>query len=645
VPRLALSQPASAVQSLIRQAARPTRILLLYQQQAETQPMVDFTKQLRSTLSREVDGPVEFYQESLDLDRFKGRERSSLSDYFSEKYRGFALDVIVPVGSRALQYAVDELDEVLPDVPIVFALCASPQTNPASLPARATGRLAPPSRFEPTLQMAHRLQPDAERVVVIGGVGRADSASVSAAVHAVTASRDPLPLTVLQGPSLDVLLATLRRIPHRSIVLFANYRQDARGQSFEPVDIVGSIAHASAAPMYTQLDSYLGEGVVGGSMLRIEDEGSRTGRLVIRVLRRRPTDPMPPVEAIGHDYVVDWRQLRRFGLSESALPPGTEVLYREPTLWQRHRTVVLGTIGVIIAELLLIGTLLAERRRRIRAQAETQEQQDHAEETRRQVAHMGRVAMLGELAATMSHEIRQPLAAIRANAETGARLAARGAVDDMDAEGLYAEIFDAIISDNTLASDIITRVRALVRREALPQRPVDLNEVCLTAARLLEYEAKTRHAQVELSLDPDLPSAVGDPIQFQQVVLNLMMNALDASASAKSPRLTVRTMTCGEEIAVEVRDNGPGISEEHRAHLFESFYTTKRDGLGLGLAIAHSIVERHHGRVEAENGELGGAIFRIVVPGLRITRVNPADARLEFAADVPVARLLDEAQS
>ena len=93
------------------------------------------------------------------LDRFKGRERSSLSEYFSEKYHGFALDVIVPVGGRAFQYAVDELDDVLPDVPIVFALCASPQTDPASLPARVTGRLATPSRFEPTLQMAHRLQP------------------------------------------------------------------------------------------------------------------------------------------------------------------------------------------------------------------------------------------------------------------------------------------------------------------------------------------------------------------------------------------------------------------------------------------------------------------------------------------------------
>jgi signal transduction histidine kinase len=310
--------------------------------------------------------------------------------------------------------------------------------------------------------------------------------------------------------------------------------------------------------------------------------------------------------------------------------------------WQRDRAIVLMTVGVIVAELLLIGTLLAERRRRIHAQAEAEEQHRHAEETRRQVAHMARVAMLGELAATMSHEIRQPLAAIRANAETGARLAARGAGDDADGDrAMYAEIFDAIVSDNTRASDIITRVRALVRREALPQRAVDLNEVCRTAARLLEYEAKTRHAQIALSLEPDLPSAVGDPIQFQQVVLNLMMNALDASASANSPRLIVRTKTCGEEIAVEVRDNGPGISEEHRAHLFESFYTTKRDGLGLGLAIAHSIVERHRGRVEAENAELGGAIFRIVVPGLRTIRVNSAEARLEFASDLPVAHLPD----
>jgi len=246
---LLLSAWAPRVAAPQRPAAKPTRVLVLYQQQAETQPMLDFTQRLRETISREFGAPVEFYQEAMDFDRFTGRERAtSLSDYLSDKYRGFGIDVVVPVGGRALRFTVEELDDVLPKVPIVFALCASPQTDPSSLPARVTGRLASASRFAPTLQMARRLQPDAERVVVVGGAGSADSVSVSAAVRAAAAFPDPLPLTVLQGLSLDVLLPKLRQLDRRSIVLFANYRRNDRGEVYEPLDIVGSIARASSAP-------------------------------------------------------------------------------------------------------------------------------------------------------------------------------------------------------------------------------------------------------------------------------------------------------------------------------------------------------------------------------------------------------------
>jgi signal transduction histidine kinase len=612
-----------------QRAGRPTHVLVLYQQQAETQPMLEFTQQLRLTITKELGSPVEFYQEALDFDRFAGREQSSpLVHYFDDKYRRFGVDVVVPVGGRALTFAVDQLGRVLPNVPIVFALCAEPQTDPAAQPENVTGRIASASRFVPTLWMARRLQPDAQRVVVVGGAGPTDSVSVSAAVSAAATLRDSVELTVLQGLPLDVLLPRLRQIPRRSIVIFANYRHDGRGQAFEPLDIVGSIARAASAPMYTQLGSYVGEGVVGGSVLRFDDEGLRTGRLVVRVLRRRAGERMPPVEPIAKSFVADWRQLRRWGLSEKRLPPGTEVVFREPTLWQRYRTVVLVTLGVIIAELLLIGSLLAERRRRKRAQLVAEEQQRHATETRRQVAHMGRVALVGELAATMSHELRQPLAAIRANAETGARLVTRrtGELGE-DERALCEEIFSAIVADDALASDIITRVRALVRKEELPQQPVDLNEVCRTAERLVQYDALTRGVDFTLSLDPQLPPVTGDPVQLQQVVLNLILNALDACVASTNPRIVVGTVARGDEVEVSVRDNGPGLPEDVWPHLFESFFTTKSHGLGLGLVIVQSIVERHHGQVRAENGEEGGAIFRVMLPATRSTGPDQSKER------------------
>jgi signal transduction histidine kinase len=607
----ALVLPAHA-----QRAGLPLRVLVLYQQQAETQPMIEFTQRMHATIGAELGLPVEFFQEALDLDRFAGRENSpSLSKYFVDKYQRSSVDVVVAVGGRALRFALDHLRSTLSDVPVVFALGTAPQIDSASLPPNVTGRIAPASRFSPTLSMARRLQPDATHIVVIGGAGPTDSASVSAAVAAAAALSDSLEISVLQGLSLDVLLTRLQKVPRSSIVIFANYRRDVHGQSFEPLDIIGSIARATPAPMYSQTRDYVGEGVVGGSVMSFGEEGVHTGRLVARVVRRRPGEPMPPIEPIEKTFAVDSRQLRRFGLSEALLPPGTELGFQEVTVWERYRALLVVSSAVISAELFLTISLLLERGRRKRAQFAAEAQHQRAEETRRQVAHMGRIALVGELAATIAHELRQPLAAIRANAETGVKLVALHSehFGEEDIE-MCGEIFSSIVADNTLASDIITRVRALVRREETPQRLVDLNETCRTSARLLLYDAQTRRATITLSLDPHLPAVTGDPIQFQQVVLNLMMNALDASAAAANPHVAVGTRASGDQIEIEVRDNGQGFQDDVAQHLFESFFTTKPQGLGLGLVIVQSIVERYRGRVRAENGRDGGAVFRVVLP-------------------------------
>jgi two-component system sensor kinase FixL len=287
-------------------------------------------------------------------------------------------------------------------------------------------------------------------------------------------------------------------------------------------------------------------------------------------------------------------------------------------------------LGITGAELLLIGRLLLERRQRVRAQVVLAEQQRRTEEAQRQMAHMGRVAVVGELAATISHDIRQPLAAIRMNAETGAKFLGRNASDFMPAHRkFYEELFRDIVADNERASEIITRVRALLRREEVPEGPLDLNDVCRSAVRLLEHEAFTRHAQISLSLSARPTTVVGDAVQFQQVVLNLALNALDAATSSDEPHVLVSTHAGDEEVEVAVHDNGPGLPADVQQHLFQSFFTTKSTGLVLGLVIVQSIIERYHGRVHAENNEHGGATFRVVMPRAPSARIEAAAAKLD----------------
>ena len=238
----------------------------------------------------------------------------------------------------------------------------------------------------------------------------------------------------------------------------------------------------------------------------------------------------------------------------------------------------------------------------------------NAEENRRQIAHLGRVAMVGELAAAVSHELRQPLAAIRANAEAGYLLLAKTPPDLDEAMRVFADIVD----DNRRAADIIDHIRMLLRKdEPARSRSVDLNEICRQAVHLLKRDALLRRTRLELSLESQLTPIVGDPIQLQQVVLNLALNALDsASASAQDPAVTVSTAIRGGEVEISVRDTGPGLAPDVERHLFESFFSTKAKGMGMGLVIVRSIVERHHGRVRAENDASrgGGAVFRVLLP-------------------------------
>jgi C4-dicarboxylate-specific signal transduction histidine kinase len=236
-----------------------------------------------------------------------------------------------------------------------------------------------------------------------------------------------------------------------------------------------------------------------------------------------------------------------------------------------------------------------------------------AEEGRRQVAHLSRLTMVGELAAAVSHELRQPLAAIRASGAIGARLLRRAPVD-IDELGT---IFRDIDRDDAHAAAILDHIRELVRKKTPITAPIDLNEVCRHAVRLLQRDAMLRRVELELVLEPCLPETIGDPVELQQVLINLMLNALDAAATSPTSRcVMVSTTWHHSQIEVTVRDSGPGVSPEVRQHLFESLFSPKRHGLGMGLSIVHSIVQRHRGRVCVENLAAGGAVFRVFLPAL-----------------------------
>jgi two-component system sensor kinase FixL len=232
---------------------------------------------------------------------------------------------------------------------------------------------------------------------------------------------------------------------------------------------------------------------------------------------------------------------------------------------------------------------------------------------REEVSHLSRVAALGELAASIAHELNQPLAGIVSNASAGQRFIDRGNVDLRE----LRELLGDVVADGRRAGEVIRSVRNMMKKGSLVRRPVNLNDVVTNVVRMVKWDATQRSCDVETLLEPDLPSIEGDPIQLQQVLLNLLINAFDAVRDTPLSRRKVVIVTernGDDAIRTSIRDYGTGIAAEARDRLFDHFFTTKPQGLGMGLAIVRSIVESHFGTIASENVEGGGARFHFTLP-------------------------------
>ncbi len=233
--------------------------------------------------------------------------------------------------------------------------------------------------------------------------------------------------------------------------------------------------------------------------------------------------------------------------------------------------------------------------------------------TREEINRLSRISLLGEMTASIAHELNQPLSGITSNANAGQRFIDRGDADI----GMLREILVDIAADGRRASDVINNIRNTIKKGAAVRKWVKINDIVMDVAHMMRPDTTACSCHVQLSLAKGLPVVEGDPVQLHQVLINLVTNAFEAMRHTPPSRRTLEIATernGSSSIHVSVRDHGMGISDEVHEHLFDQFFTTKEDGLGMGLAIVHSIIEAHGGRIEAENVNGGGACFHFTLP-------------------------------
>ena len=231
-----------------------------------------------------------------------------------------------------------------------------------------------------------------------------------------------------------------------------------------------------------------------------------------------------------------------------------------------------------------------------------------------ELAHVNRFSTAGELTASIAHEINQPLGSILANAETAAAILNRSSRRPDIVE--LKDIVNDILHDDQRATEVIRRMRSLLKKAPFEQKQFDLNEVVQETIRFFSALAIGRKFQMVSVITPEALPVLGDRIQLQQVILNLVMNGIEAMKDTPSEYriISIRTSRAENFAELSVSDRGPGIPEDKLKAVFEPFYTSKPEGMGMGLSIARTIVEAHDGSISAKNRDHGGVSFRISLP-------------------------------
>jgi len=319
---------------------------------------------IRKTMTANAASRIDYYNEFLDQTRFPGDQNElRLKDFLHQKYAQRKMDLIIAFAPAAVGFLEKYREEVFPDTPVIFCGVSEQELPTLHLGKRTTG-MAIALDSAGTLDLALRLQPETRRVVVVTGKANVDQVLLAVAREGFKKYESRLDFAYLTGQPIDQLQEELAHLPDHTIVFYVGVLLDGAGNTFTGIQSLELIAARSNAPIYGFFSQFVGHGIVGGRPANFEAHGARAGALGLRILNGEDPDKIPVSTDNGDPFTVDWRQLKRWQLSESRLPPGTVVMFKQFSVWELYKWRIISIIGLCLLEMVLIAGLLVQRRKR-----------------------------------------------------------------------------------------------------------------------------------------------------------------------------------------------------------------------------------------------------------------------------------------
>jgi signal transduction histidine kinase len=599
-------------------AAQPKKILFLLSFGPNFEPWTTWSREIRNELNRQSPWPLDVQEQSLVTARNNdGAAEAKFVEYLGALYAQQPPDLIVALGASAARFVQQHRADLYPTTPMLLAAVEVRRVDPSMLSEQDA---VVGVRFDQValVQNILRLLPETKAIAIINGNSPPERFWISEVQRKLKLLlENKVELIFYNERPFKEILKEVASLPPHTAIFFQQLAVDGAGAVYGDKEPLKRLSEVANAPIFSfDLSHFNGE-TVGGPMFSPAEGARLTAAAAVRMLggEKGSDIKVPPIEFSAPKY--DWRQLKRWNISESRLPPGSEVLFREPTAWQRYSWQITLTTAVILAQAGLISVLLNERRRR--HLAEVQSRQRMAE-----LARVIRFSTAGELTGSIAHEINQPLGAILTNAETADAIL-KSQSPEIAALPVIVELKDIvkdILQDDQRAGEVVRRMRSLLKKTPFELKSLDFNDLVRETVELVLVVG--RKVELVSGITPDALPILGDRIQLQQVILNLVANGIDAMKDTPNEDrvISIRTSRVEKFAELSVLDCGPGIPEDKLKEIFEPFFTSKAEGMGMGLSIARTIVEAHNGRIWAEN-EPGGATFRVKLP-LRTNGAGPS---------------------